>query len=135
MASLAIDHKAYGKLLAKAEPMVIKSDEEHAAAMERISELALKEDRATREELELMKVLAALVENYERKRWPSKREKVSPAEMLAYLLEQSGLKQSDLVDIAPQSNISAMLRGRRPISKGVALRLAKRFRVSPELFL
>ncbi|HMJ62880.1 MAG TPA: helix-turn-helix domain-containing protein [Bryobacteraceae bacterium] len=84
---------------------------------------------------ELLKLLAALIEDYERKRWPRKRPKSSPSEMLAFLMEENGLKQTDLSDIAPQSNISAILRGKRSISKAIALRLAKRFRVSPELFL
>ena len=95
----------------------------------------LRENEATPEELEYLGVLTTLIADYERTRWPAKRKKFSPGEMLAYLLEQSGLKQTDLADIAPQSNISAMLRGKRPISKEVALKLARRFHVSAELFL
>lgn len=132
---MAIDRRAYGKLLAKAAPMVIDGDEEHAAAMERLTKLALKEDSATPEELALMRLLTALIAEYEQKRWPLKREKSSPAEMLTYLMEENGLKQSDLANIAPQANLSAMLHGKRPIPKAVAVKLGKRFHVSPELFL
>ena len=64
-----------------------------------------------------MNLLAILVENYERKRRPRKREKLSPAEMLAYLMEENGLKQTDLADIALQPNLSAILGGKRAISK------------------
>lgn len=135
MATLPLDRRAYGKLLAKEAPTRIRNDEEHRTLMERVKELMLREDEATPEELEYLDLLATLIEDYERKRWPLKREKISGAEILAFLMEENGLKQTDLADIAPQANISAMLRGKREISKAVALKLAKRFHLSPELFL
>lgn len=135
MASLPLDRRAYGKLLAKEAPARIHNDMEHRAAIERAKKLMLREDEASPEELEYLDLLATLIEDYERKRWPLKREKFSGAEMLAFLMEENGLKQTDLAEIAPQANISAVLRGKRPISKAVALKLAKRFHVSPELFL
>ena len=82
-----------------------------------------------------MKLLATLIEDYERKRWSRKRQKFAPREILAFLMQENGLKQADLADIAPQSNISAILAGKRPIGNAMAIKLAKRFHVSPELFL
>lgn len=135
MATVAIDLKAYGKLLAETKPTVIHNDEEHAAAMEHIAELAEKQDKATPEEIELMNLLATLIEDYEEKRWPRKREKSSPREILGFLMKENGLAQSDLTDVTPQSNISAILAGKRSIGPAVAVKLGKRFRVNPELFL
>jgi len=135
MASLPLNRGAYGKLLARELPTRIYGPEEHATALSRARDLILRENEATAEELEYLNLLTALLEDYERKRLSCKREKFSPAEMLAYLVEENGLKQSDLRDVASQSNISAMLRGKRPIGKTVAQKLAKRFQVSPELFL
>jgi HTH-type transcriptional regulator / antitoxin HigA len=135
MIELAIDLKAYGELLAEKRPTVIHNDEEHAAAMEYITQLAQKGDDATREELELLNLLATLIEDYERKRWPIRREKCSPRELLAFLMEENGLKQADLSNVATQSNISAILAGRRPIGAATAVKLGKRFHVSPDLFL
>ena len=132
---LAIDPKVYAELLAEKRPTVIHDDEEHAAAMKYITELALKEDGATPEELELLKLLATVIEDYERKRWPIKREKCSPGELLAFLMEENGLKQTDLSEITTQSNISAILADRRPIGAITAVKLGKRFHVSPDLFL
>ena len=135
MAALPIDYKAYGALLAEAQPAVIANDEEHAAAIRRMTDVMKKEEKATPEELRLLGLYAIVVEEYERTRWRHKRQTFSPREMLAFLIEEQGLKQTDLDGIASQSNISAILAGRRPIGKLMALKLAERFHVSPDLFL
>ena len=58
-----------------------------------------------------------------------------PKELLRFLLEQHGLKQDHLSDIAPQGRISDILAGKRSISKDIAKRLAKRFHVHADVFL
>lgn len=58
-----------------------------------------------------------------------------PRAVLQFLMEQHGLKQTDLADCAPQSRISEILGGQRAVSKALAKRLAVRFRVPAELFL
>uniref|UniRef100_I2Q7P0 Putative transcription regulator containing HTH domain n=1 Tax=Desulfovibrio sp. U5L TaxID=596152 RepID=I2Q7P0_9BACT len=58
-----------------------------------------------------------------------------PKAVLRFLMEQHGLNQSDLGDCAPQSHISAILAGKRGISKETAKKLAKRFHVNADLFL
>lgn len=59
----------------------------------------------------------------------------APDEMLRFLMEQHGLKQEDLSDCAPQSRISNILSGKRSISKEIAKKLARRFRVRADVFL
>jgi HTH-type transcriptional regulator / antitoxin HigA len=58
-----------------------------------------------------------------------------PAEVLRFLMEQHDLKQSDLSDCMPPSRVSEILNGRREISKDIAKKLAKRFKVSVEVFI
>lgn len=58
-----------------------------------------------------------------------------PRAVLRFLMEQHGLKQTDLVDCAPQSRISEILSGQRTVSKTLAKRLATRFHVPIEVFL
>lgn len=135
MATVTIDPKTYGELLREKRPRVIHDEEEHAAATAYVTELALKGSSASREELELMDLLATLIEDYERKRWPRKREKISGREMLQFLMEENKLKQADLADIASQPNLSAIMAGRRTIGPALATKLGKRFRLKPELFL
>lgn len=50
-------------------------------------------------------------------------------------MQQHGLRQTDLADLAPQSTISAVLAGKRAISKKLATKLAARFRVSAAIFV
>lgn len=58
-----------------------------------------------------------------------------PKEVLRFLMEQHGLKQDQLSDIAPQGRISDILTGKRSISKDMAKGLAKRFHVHADVFL
>ena len=51
------------------------------------------------------------------------------------LIEMRGLKQGDLAQIVPQSNLSAILAGKRKISATLARKLAKYFNVSPAVFV
>jgi HTH-type transcriptional regulator/antitoxin HigA len=59
----------------------------------------------------------------------------APRDILRFLMQQHGLKQSDLADCVPQSHVSAILNGKRGISKDVAKALAKRFHVKADVFL
>ena len=58
-----------------------------------------------------------------------------PGAVLQFLMEQHGLKQTNLADCAPQSRISEVLSGQRAGSKALAKRLAARFHAPVELFL
>lgn len=62
-------------------------------------------------------------------------EASDPAAVLRFLMEQYRLNQSDLADIVAQPNLSAILNGRRAISRAVAKKLAARFSVGIEVFL
>ena len=62
-------------------------------------------------------------------------EAAAPKEVLRGLIEMRGLKQSDLADVLPQSNLSAILAGKRSISATLAGKLAKYFNVSPAVFV
>jgi HTH-type transcriptional regulator/antitoxin HigA len=46
-----------------------------------------------------------------------------------------GLKQGDLAEIVPQSNLSAILAGKRKISATLAGKLARFFNISPAVFV
>ena len=59
----------------------------------------------------------------------------APREVLRFLMQQHALRQDDLADCASQGRISDILNGRRAISKEIAKKLAKRFRVHADVFL
>lgn len=62
-------------------------------------------------------------------------EAAEPKDALRFLIETRGLKQEDLSELVPQSNLSAILAGRRKISATLAGQLGKFFAVSPALFV
>lgn len=63
-------------------------------------------------------------------------EPASPQEVLKFLIDQHGLKQSDLrKEIGTQGVVSEVLAGTRKINVRQAKALAQRFGVSPAVFL
>jgi HTH-type transcriptional regulator / antitoxin HigA len=60
----------------------------------------------------------------------------SPAAVLAHLMEEHNLKQADLAEeLGGQSIVSAILNGKRELNTRQMKALAKRFNVSPAVFL
>ena len=131
-----IDLKRYGRLLAKAAPRVIATEEENGRVIAIVESLMEKGERSmTPEEDALLDLLTNLIRDYEATAYP-RREKSSPHEMVAFLLEQRGLAPKDLWPvIGSKSRVSEILAGRRSISKEQAKKLAEFFRVRADLFI
>lgn len=81
----------------------------------------------------LIDLINKLVEDYDATHYTI--EASEPNEVLRYLIEMRGLKQGDLAELVPQSNLSAILAGKRKISATLAGKLAKYFNVSPAVFV
>ena len=79
----------------------------------------------------LLLLLAERIREYEERTrpWP---ETSTPASLLAFLMEQHGLRQSDLPEIGPQSVVSAVLTGKRKLNLRQVKLLAARFQVPME---
>ncbi|MEX2260540.1 MAG: hypothetical protein WD696_01240 [Bryobacteraceae bacterium] len=122
-----LDIKRYSKLVARAAPRVIKTEEENERMLAIVESLMAKgEDKLTPEEDVLLELLTGLIHNFESKAYPSQRSE--PHEMLAFLLEQRGLRPSDLWPvIGSKSRVSEILAGKRSISKEQAKKLAEFF--------
>lgn len=81
----------------------------------------------------LLDLVGELVEDYDAEHFAI--EASDPKEVLRYLIETRGLKQGDLAGVVPQSNLSAILAGKRKISATLAGKLAKFFNISPAVFV
>jgi antitoxin component HigA of HigAB toxin-antitoxin module len=89
--------------------------------------LAKRKDR-TLEEDSLFKLLVHLIEEYEEKEFQMADWcNTPPHEFLQFLLEARGWKQMDLVGLVSSSKgvVSAMVNGKRAISKAQAKKLAR----------
>jgi HTH-type transcriptional regulator/antitoxin HigA len=81
----------------------------------------------------LADLLTLLIEDFEEKNY--RLPKASPLQVIAFLMEQHGLKQKDLTDVfATASVVSEVLNGKRELNKEQIRRLSARFNVSPEVF-
>ena len=133
--TIELDTKRYGRLLAKALPSVIKSEEENDRMLAIVEDLMAKgEERMTPEEDALLELLVDLVHDFEEKHYPIPQS--PPHKMVAFLLEQRGLKPRDLWPVlGSKGRVSEILSGRRAISKEQAKKLAGFFHVGVELFI
>lgn len=81
----------------------------------------------------LLDLVGDMVSKYEQEHYAIAQ--TSPKDALRFLMESRGLKQEDLSSIVPQSNLSAILAGKRKISATLAGKLGKFFGVSPAVFV
>ncbi|HSI61101.1 MAG TPA: transcriptional regulator [Ideonella sp.] len=81
----------------------------------------------------LVELLADRIRAYEASThpWP---DTSTPATVLASLMEEHGLTQSDLPEVGAQSVVSAVLAGKRQLNLRQVKALAQRFSVPLELF-
>jgi HTH-type transcriptional regulator/antitoxin HigA len=123
----------YRKLLARYAPQPIRSATAYQRALAQLEKLMVPHPDADRSRL--IEVLATLIEKYESQEYPNPQ--VSPAEMLANLLEVNGIKCAALSRETgiPTATLSNVLARRRGISKENARRLGRYFGLSPIVFL
>ena len=81
----------------------------------------------------LLYIVGDLIRDYDEKHDPIPN--ASPAEIVAFLMEQHGLRQSDLPEIGAQSVVSAILNGKRDLNARQIKRLCERFGVAAGAFL
>jgi HTH-type transcriptional regulator/antitoxin HigA len=112
--------------------LVIKTESDNARALAAVREL-MGRDR-TPEEDALLHVLTVEIESFESKTYT--KTKTTPAELLQFLLEENDLSAKDLAGIlGGKSHVSEILSGKRKVGLKQAVRLGKRFHISPVVFL
>jgi HTH-type transcriptional regulator/antitoxin HigA len=93
-------------------------------------------DHRTRDQDEYLESLSLLMEHYEDEHSPIHTDHLTPIEMLKYLMEMSGMSESDLGRLLGERSLgNAVLSGRRSLSKSHIRALADHFKVSADLFL
>lgn len=86
--------------------------------------------------LEYADSLGLLIETFEREGTQKKVPAVFGKDILAYLMAEHNLRQTDLrKELGGQSIVSAVLAGKRNINRKQMLALGKRFGVNPGLFV
>ena len=82
---------------------------------------------------DLVNTLGNLIGDYEDRQYPA--ERVSPVEMIGFLMEQHQLSQSELPEIGGQSVVSEVLNGKRELNVRQIRELSERFNIPAAAFL
>ena len=127
--------KSYRELCQLYLPRPIHNDAEDAEATVMMNALAVF-TRLNAEQRDYLDVLTQFVDEFDKSkkvRWP----KISGLDMLKHLLEERGMSAADLSRLLGGSrNLGAMiLRGERELTLKHVRTLARRFRVSADVFL
>ncbi|NQT59186.1 MAG: transcriptional regulator [Bacteroidetes bacterium] len=110
----------------------IHSDNDLDSAISYAEELTNVYESGNKDIEPLLDFLLFVIEKFEDEHYPV--EKVSPIDMVKFLMDQHGHKQKDLTDIAPKSVISEILSGKRLLNKNHIEKLAEKYHVSPAVF-
>jgi len=81
----------------------------------------------------LMETIGSLIETYESHNYPDMEG--DPINALKTLMEEHGLKQSDLPEIGSQGVVSEILSGKRQLNVRQVKLLCERFKISPAVFV
>ena len=114
--------------------LAIRNEAQYDQAVEQLN--ALIDEIGTDEAhplYELLDTLGTLVHAYEEQYHPV--PDCSGREMVGFLMEEHGLKQADLPEIGSQGIVSEVLNGKRELNVRQIRVLAKRFHVSPAVFI
>ena len=131
---IKIDPVRYRRLLSRTMPVVIETEEENARMLTIVEKLMQKGENLSAEEEKLLKLLARLIEDFEERYYRARN--ATPLEVLQHLMEERGVKQSQLWELFGSKGIaSEVLSGKRGISKTHARALADYFHVPADLFV
>jgi HTH-type transcriptional regulator / antitoxin HigA len=125
----------YEQLLIVAIPKVIEAEKQYREIGARFADLVGRERSRSREETKLMRLLALLIEDYDRRN-ALPPDDATPGERLQFLLEHSRKRSADLLPIFGQrSHVNEALNGKRKISAEQARKLARMFSANAGLFI
>jgi HTH-type transcriptional regulator / antitoxin HigA len=113
---------------------LIKNDQDHAAALARVSELMDQDFISGSETADELEVLALLIERYEQEHFPM--ENPDPIEAIKFRMEQQGLLKKDLVPfIGSASKVTEVLNGTRQLSLNMIRNIAAGLNISVDILI
>lgn len=134
MSTVEINTVRYKRLLSRAMPVVIQTEEENSRMLAVAEKLMAKGENLSTEEDALLRLVAKLIQDFEEEFYQPRD--ATPIEILRHLMEARGSKQSDLLEVFGSKGLaSEVINGKRSISKTQAKALAKFFGVSVELLI
>jgi HTH-type transcriptional regulator/antitoxin HigA len=118
-----INAQRYARLLAKALPVIVETEEENERMLAAVEPLFDKGENRTPEEDRLFKLMVHLIQDFEDQHY--NLDATTPLHILKHLMEVRGVKPRDLWELLGAKGItSEVLNGKRAISKAQAKQLA-----------
>ena len=127
-------HELQQHWMALSPLLSIRNEHDYDCAVERLNHLL--DEVGTDEQhplYTLLDTLGTLLHAYEEQHHPM--PECSGADVLRFLMDEHGLSQSDLPEVGSQGVVSDILRGKRELNVRQIRALAKRFQVSPAVFI
>ncbi len=114
--------------------LTIRNEREYDRAVRRLNALLDEIQSDARHPLyELLDTLGTVLHAYEERHVPMPA--ASGADMLRFMLEEHELTQAELPEVGSQGVVSEVLNGKRDLNVRQIRALAKRFHVSPAVFI
>ncbi len=126
--------QAWTELQSLVPMSAIQSEEQYDRSVETLDALLdLVGDDESHPLYDLLDTLGTLIESYEETHYPI--PPVTGVDVLKFLLEEHNLTLDDLPEIGTAADVSQVLAGKRELSIPEIRVLAKRFGVSPAVFI
>ena len=115
-------------------PRIIKTESRYRAYLAEVDRLAIDDPALGTPDGDRLELLAKLVEDYEKSRFPFARP--APLEAIRFRMEEPGLKQKDLAPLlGGKSRVSEVLAGKRPLTLAAVRASSDKLRIPAELLL
>jgi HTH-type transcriptional regulator/antitoxin HigA len=128
---------AYLALIRKFPLRPLRSDADYEKAASVLDVLAVRPEGSLEPgEIDYLDTLTLLVQAYDSEHHEIMARTADPLATLKYLMEQSGMRTTDLGRLLGSRGLASLiLHGRRQLSKTHLRKLAEHFKVSPAVFL
>jgi HTH-type transcriptional regulator/antitoxin HigA len=116
------------------EPSIIKTEEQYRQALAAVEQLASEDPPADSPAGARLELLAKLVEDYEKTRYPFAQP--DPVDAIVFRMEQQGLRQKDLAEMLGGKNrASEVLARKRPLTLPMIRALSEALEIPPALLI
>ena len=114
--------------------LTIRNEREYDTAIKRLNDLLDEVGDNERHPLySLLDTLSTLIHVYEEEHYPIPEARA--VDILRFFMDENGISQSDLPEVGSQGVVSEILNGKRELNVRQIRQLAKRFHISPAVFV
>lgn len=116
------------------EPRIIKTEEQYKRYLREVEQLAAQDPDADSADGERLELLAKLVEDYEKERFPFNTP--DPIDAILFRMEEQGLRQKDIADLLGGKNrASEVLARKRPLTLPMIRAIHDKLAIPSELLI